>query len=220
MKTSESIKEIAGAICKMQAALKPADKDNTNPMYKSKYSDINAVWEALRVPLTSNGLSVWQDATTSETGVSVITRVVHQSGEWIEFSPFFVPLGAKKDAHGFGSCTSYARRYSLCSALGITSDDDDGNACAAPSPKSQASSPATMPAHNVSADITKDQALSMLARFGGESVMILMFLSERCARFKTKLVDEVESFIASEALAMAEFSFWKDAQVAKKKTAA
>lgn len=194
-------------------------------MYKSKYSDINAVWEALRVPLTSNGLSVWQDATTSETGVSVITRVVHQSGEWIEFSPFFVPLGAKKDAHGFGSCTSYARRYSLCSALGITSDDDDGNACAAPLPKSQASCSAKqqvppIQSANTSADISKDQALSMLARYNGESVMILTFLIERSARFKTKLIDEVESFIASEALAMAEFGFWKDAQAAKKKTAA
>jgi hypothetical protein len=137
MKTSESIKEIAAAICKMQAALKPADKDNTNPMYKSRYSDINAIWEALRGPLTSNGLSVWQDAMTSETGVSVITRVVHQSGEWVEFSPFFVPLGIKKDAHGFGSATSYAKRYSLCAALGITSgdEDDDGNAACAPPKK-------------------------------------------------------------------------------------
>lgn len=209
MKTSESIINIAKAICAMQAALKPADKDNTNPMYKSKYSDINAVWEALRVPLTSNGLSVWQDATTSETGVSVITRVVHSSGEWIEFSPFFVPLGQKKDAHGFGSATSYARRYSLCSALGITSDDDDGNGCVSQPARAQ------IPADKmekvkpvISHALTDNEALEKLKIYNGDAGRIMVFLKDRCARFKTTLADEIDSFIQAGDLAWAEFSMW------------
>lgn len=209
MKTSETIKEIAGAICKMQAALKPADKDNTNPMYKSRYSDINSVWEALRVPLTSNGLSVWQDATTTETGVSVITRVVHQSGEWIEFSPFFVPLGQKKDAHGFGSATSYARRYSLCSALGITSDDDDGNGCVtqptrAPIPAERMEKVTPVVKHA----LTDNEALERLKAYNGDASKILVFLKDRAARFKTLLSDEIDSFIQAGDLAWAEYKMW------------
>jgi hypothetical protein len=192
MKTSESIKEIAGALCKMQAALRPADKENTNPMYKSKYSDINSVWGTLREPLTSNGLSVWQDATTSDTGVSIITRVVHLSGEWIEFGPFVVPLGAKKDAHGFGSCCTYAKKYSLCAALGITSsdDDDDGNAACAPA-KQQLSTQTKTAVPN---DITPDEALKRLGDYKGDCVQILLFLQDRCSKFKTRLDDEIESF--------------------------
>lgn len=214
MKTSESIKEIAGAICKMQAALKPADKDNTNPAYKSKYSDINNVWETLRHPLTSNGLSVWQDATTLETGVSVTTRVVHNSGEWIEFGPFIVPLGAKRDAHGFGSCCTYAKRYSLCAALGVTSsdDDDDGNASCSTKPQTKNILPPSQP----SGDMTKEEALRKLSSYGNDSTMILQFLLNRCDRFKSFLIDEVDSFIQSGDLAMAEFCLWRDTKFPQK----
>lgn len=208
MRTSESIKEIAGAICKMQASLKPADKDNTNPLYKSKYSDINAVWEALRAPLTSNGLSVWQDATTSETGVSVITRVVHSSGEWIEFSPFFVPLGVKKDAHGFGSATSYARRYSLCSALGITSDDDDGNGCVTQSSRAPIPAEKMEKVTPVKHALTDNEALERLKIYNGEAGKVLVFLKDRCARFKTYLSDEIDSFIQAGDLSWAEYCMW------------
>ena len=214
MKTSESIKEIATAICKMQASLKPADKDNTNPMYKSRYSDINSVWETLRTPLTSNGLSVWQDATTSETGVSISTKVVHASGEWIEFGPFTVPLGAKKDAHGFGSCCTYAKKYSLCAALGITSsdDDDDGNAaCGKPTPPTQ---PAAQPA--VSSNITDVEALQKLSKYP-DSVNILMFLKDRATKFKSNLLVQVEGFIEQEEMALAEFYMWQTNQGLKKK---
>lgn len=202
MKTSESIKEIATAVCKMQAALKPADKDSTNPMYKSKYSDINAVWSVLRGPLTSNGLSVWQDATTLETGVSVITRVVHSSGEWIEFSPYFVPLGVKKDAHGFGSATSYARRYSLCSALGITSDDDDGNALVMPS-KFEKPVAAEVPK-----DMTDGEALQILAEFGNDSVNMLMWMKDRVKTHGTTLRIEMDGLRDFRDPAINEFKMW------------
>lgn len=203
MKTSETIKEIATAICKMQAAMKPADKDGRNPAFKSKYSDINSVWEALRLPLTANGLSVWQDVTTSPDGVSVTTRVVHTSGEWIEFGPFYLPLGAKKDAQGYGSCVTYGKRYSLCAALGITSsdEDDDGNAACA--------------AKHVE-EMKASEALRILAEFGEDAIHVLSFLEDRCKRFKTKLADEVEMFKAQKDLAMVEFQMWKDKNTLKK----
>jgi hypothetical protein len=131
MRTSDQINDIAGAMVKVQDALKPAIKDATNPAFKSRYADLNAVWEACRAPLTKNGVFAAQDVTSDDTGVSVCTRLIHTSGQWLEFGPLYIPLG-KKDAQGVGSATSYAKRYGLSAALGIVAeDDDDGNSATA-----------------------------------------------------------------------------------------
>lgn len=128
MKTSEQINEIAKAMAIAQNEMKPAVKDSLNPHFKSKYSNIESVWEAIRLPMTVNGLTVWQDVTTEERSVAITTRIVHVSGQWVEFGPLSVPM-SKLDAHGVGSATSYARRYALCAAVGVVSgdEDDDGN---------------------------------------------------------------------------------------------
>lgn len=137
MRTSEQINELAAASAKAQATMQPAIKDMTNPAYKSKYADLASVWDACRKPLTDNGLTVWQDVTTGDgsvNGISVITRLVHSSGQWVEFGPLVVPL-SKHDAHGVGSATSYAKRYSLSAAIGVVAElDDDGNAAVASKP--------------------------------------------------------------------------------------
>lgn len=134
MTTSEQINELAKACAFAQAALKPALKDATNPAFKSKYADLAAVVEAAKV-YAAQGVAVWQDATTDDAGVSVRTRLVHVSGQWVEFGPYTVPLG-KRDAHGVGSATTYAKRFALSAALLISADeDDDGNAAAQATPK-------------------------------------------------------------------------------------
>lgn len=128
MTTSEQINEIAAACAKAQLDLKPAVKDAVNPAFKgSKYADLAAIVEASRV-YAKYGIAVFQDVTTGEAGASVTTRLAHSSGQWIEFGPLTIPM-AKRDAHGAGSATTYAKRYALSAALGISSDeDDDGNA--------------------------------------------------------------------------------------------
>lgn len=124
MKTSENINELAKAMSEAQKTMKPASKDAVNPYFKSKYSNISAVWESIRSPLTDNGLTVWQDVITCDKTVSVSTRIVHSSGQWVEFGPLIIPL-LKLDAQVIGSATSYAKRYALCAAVGVVSDDDD-----------------------------------------------------------------------------------------------
>lgn len=137
MKTSEAINELATAMAKAQADMKPAIKDMTNPAFRSKYADLASVWDACRVPLTSNGLTVWQDLSTVESGVSVLTRLTHTSGQWAEFGPLIVPLG-KHDAHGVGSASTYGKRFALCAAVGVVAEeDDDGNGAVAPKAKPQ-----------------------------------------------------------------------------------
>jgi hypothetical protein len=131
VKTSEQINEIAAALSKAQGAMRPAVKDATNPHFKSKYADLAANVESAREPLATNGLAVIQEATTVAGGVAVVTRLLHASGQWIEFDPMTVPT-AKPDAHGIGSATTYARRYALGAALGLVAEDDDGNGAVAP----------------------------------------------------------------------------------------
>lgn len=127
MNTSPEINEIAKAMALAQSQMRPAIKDSTNPHYKSRYSDISSVWDSIRDPITSNGMTIWQDVTTQEKAVSVTTRIVHSSGQWVEFGPLSIPI-TKQDAHGVGSGVSYAKRYSLCAAVGVVSSDEDDDA--------------------------------------------------------------------------------------------
>jgi hypothetical protein len=131
MITSDFLDKIAPALVQAQATAAPALKQSNNPHFKSKYADLSACWEAVREPLAAAGLAVLQEATLTEVGVSVTTRIIHSSGQWIQTEPLTVPLG-KRDAHGVGSATSYGKRYSLSAALGIVADDDDGNGAIAP----------------------------------------------------------------------------------------
>jgi hypothetical protein len=130
MQTSESINEVAKAMALAQGSIRPASKSSVNPHLKSKYADIASVWDAIREPLSTNGLAALQDLTADEFGVSVKTRIVHSSGQWMEFGPLAIPM-TKRDPQGFGSACTYAKRYALCAVLGIVSgdEDDDGDKC-------------------------------------------------------------------------------------------
>jgi hypothetical protein len=127
MKTSEKFEMLAAAMSKAQRDMKPASKDSVNPHFKSRYADLASVWDACRQPLTSNGLSIWQDVENHGQAVSITTRIVHESGQWAEFGPLAVPV-EKENAHGVASATTYGKRITLCAAVGIVADeDDDGN---------------------------------------------------------------------------------------------
>jgi hypothetical protein len=144
MDRSESIKELAAALAKAQAALKPAVKDSVNPHYKSKFASLGAVWDACKEALAANGLSVCQLPVSGENGkVGVTTVLMHASGEFIA-ETLTVPL-AKQDAQGVGSALSYSRRYALASFLGICSEDDDDGHAASQPPKKRAERPAPEP---------------------------------------------------------------------------
>lgn len=129
MKTSNEINEIAKAMSLAQSQMKVAEMDSTNPHFRSRYANLESVIDAFRKPICDNSLTYWQDVVTQEGYVSVTTRIAHSSGQWVEFGPLSIPLG-KKDAHGIGSATTYAKRYALCAAMGVAPGeiDDDGNA--------------------------------------------------------------------------------------------
>ena len=163
MKTSENIIEISKAMNLAQREMRPAIKDSTNPHFRSKYSDLASVMDAIREPIGNNGLSIWQDATLEDLGVSVTTRIVHISGQWVEFGPLTIPIG-KKDAHAVGSACSYGKRYALCAALGVVSDDDDdGNKAVASSSKKHIVEPNKMVVTQSKLNVDhSDQSLDMV----------------------------------------------------------
>ena len=127
MRTSEQINEITTALAKAQGSMGPAELNCVNPHFKSKYADLASINDAIRKPLSDNGLSYLQEAITVQGGVSCATKIFHSSGQWIEMDPLIIPV-AKSTAHAVGGAVTYARRYSLACALGVVAEEeDDGN---------------------------------------------------------------------------------------------
>lgn len=116
---------MAKAFAEIEAAAKSAD----NPFFHSKYADLKSVVGAIKPALISHDLFFTQSTHEAEGGVCVETVVSHISGEQMSFGKLYVPAN-KKDAQGFGSALTYARRYSLMTAFGVPAEDDDGNAAA------------------------------------------------------------------------------------------
>jgi hypothetical protein len=121
------MKAISQALVKAQAAMNHAAKDAKNPHFKSAYSSLASVIDAVRPALSANGLAFVQKLHTADGGISVETVLIHESGEELSCGILFIPA-TKQDAQGFGSAISYGKRYSLQAALGIASEDDDGQA--------------------------------------------------------------------------------------------
>lgn len=127
--TSATTEKLDAAMAKAQAQIQSAVKDKVNPAFRSKYADLASVWEACRDALTKNGISITQWPVHSEDGrLHLVTRLA-VSGEWIK-AEFSIPV-SKQDSHGYGSATTYAKRFSLAACVGVVADeDDDGNAAA------------------------------------------------------------------------------------------
>lgn len=126
MKASASITTIAAVLPKVQAEVKGAVKDATNPHFKSRYADLTSVIDACKAALNKHGITFLQPVRTGEAGVIVETVLLHTSGEWIS-EELELPV-SKNDAQGVGSAITYGRRYGLQSMVGIPAEDDDGNA--------------------------------------------------------------------------------------------
>jgi hypothetical protein len=121
------MKELAVALSKAQSEMTTASKDARNPHFGSSYATLASVWDALREPLTRNGLSIVQTGDFDETGPILVTTLLHSSGESM-LSRLRI-LNPKNDMQGLGSAWTYARRYALQAIAGIApDDDDDGNA--------------------------------------------------------------------------------------------
>lgn len=135
MRFSENIAELAKALSAVQAEIRNPYNTANNPYFKSKYAPLPDILNLVRPILAKHGLSVTQEDVTDENGgVGVATTLLHNSGQYIEYAPFF--LHPKNlDPQTAGGAITYARRYALNAVLGISGEeDDDGNGASGKKP--------------------------------------------------------------------------------------
>jgi len=184
MNQSESIAKLSAAFAKAQAEMSGAVKDSANPFFKSKYADLESVIKAIKEPFAKYGLSYTQLPYTDEKGIGVTTRVMHESGEWLE-STFTLPM-TKLDPQAAGSAITYARRYALQAMAGIPAVDDDAESAMGRTQKP------------VGGRITRKQAQTLHELLASTEADVSKF----CAVFNCSDVDSMEASYYDKALAM------------------
>jgi len=155
--------KIFQAFIAAQKQFGPALKTSTNPHFRSRYADLSACVEAVIDSLNSNGIGLVQITHPCESGVTVETILIHESGQTMSSGSLHLPA-SKQDAQGYGSALTYARRYSLMAICGIAPEDDDGN---------KASKPITVNAKDV-----KVERVSLVNKDTGEVTEVLSATKE------------------------------------------
>tara|TARA_R100000808_G_C2153401_1_gene163554 strand:+ start:3711 stop:4442 length:732 start_codon:yes stop_codon:yes gene_type:complete len=134
---SPSIVNVASALCAAQQHITPVFAEAKADFYNSMYADFTAVREGIREHFGAAGLALVQCPTfNAATGyVEVTTMIIHgESGEYIQSTLAVKP--EKPGPQAIGSATTYAKRYSLASMVGVVptnnrlasgaKEDDDG----------------------------------------------------------------------------------------------
>lgn len=144
-KRSESITNLAVALCNFNKNVQRIEKDATNPHFRNKYASLDTIMDEVRPMLAEQGLSILQMPSGDADQLKLTTMLVHISGEWIE-SDSITMRPTKSDPQGIGSATTYARRYGLCAFLGLSTGDvdDDGNSVSQ-APQAPQSTPRSQP---------------------------------------------------------------------------
>jgi len=132
------MKQIAQALVKAQMEMGNAIKDSSNPFFKSKYADLNAIREACMPVLNKHGIVILQPIVHVDGKNFVKTMLLHESGETIE-SLTEIVYSKQNDAQAQGSGITYARRYGMQSLVNVGADDDDGNKASTPQPMKKVS---------------------------------------------------------------------------------
>ena len=128
METSPNTGAIAAALAKAHLEIENPELDGVNPHFKSKFSTLAAVLNAVRKPLAKQGIALMQSVAIAENRVCVTTSMMHSSGEWMRETMSF-PIPGNSTVQQAGSTVTYLRRYSLISLTAIVGDphtDDDG----------------------------------------------------------------------------------------------
>ncbi len=105
---------------------------NRDGSFRYKYAKLDDIIELIQEPLAKCGLSFKWEPTFSQDGknqyIESACIVTHVAGH-SERSTFRVPViletSAMNGIQSFGSASTYAKRYSLCDAFGISPDEDD-----------------------------------------------------------------------------------------------
>jgi hypothetical protein len=125
--SSPDTSALTEALAKAQAEYKHVELDASNPHFRSKFSSYATCCDALRGPLTKNGLALPDFRPGIIGGQWVLVGTLrHKTGQYLTgIAPLVNPKG---DMQGFGAAVTYAKRTLLMSLTGGFSGeaDDDG----------------------------------------------------------------------------------------------
>lgn len=135
---NEARKAFAGALSQFQADCpdiienRIASVHTDTADYTYRYADLDQIMRTIRPTLKACGLSVRFNTEISEDGkrIKSLCTVQHRDGH-AEVSEFVAPVDERlkiNDSQKMGSANSYASRYNLCNALGLTTGEDDDGA--------------------------------------------------------------------------------------------
>ena len=126
---SENLDKLFKGMNAFRSQLKQPVKDANNPFFKSNYVTLEGVQNAIDAGIKGTGLAYTQIVKNDDNGnVGVETIITHESGQYLTTGVLAL-RPEKATPQGYGSTITYAKRYQLASAFGVSSDiDDDGNA--------------------------------------------------------------------------------------------
>lgn len=129
MNMSEQITDLAAALVAFQGEVTNPKKTAKNPHHQSTYAPLDEVMNTVKPALTKHGLMVIQNTGTEGELITITTKLIHKSGQWLETDVLKLPGSMKGrnefSAQALGSAISYGRRYQLSAMLGIASEEDD-----------------------------------------------------------------------------------------------
>lgn len=127
------------------AKVKGKSKSGNEFEYSYKYADITDVLSAIRPHFARYGITILQPTRIDGNALQVATRLVHdKTGQFEESLYPVAAIGA--DHQALGSALTYARRYALCSMIGLAPDEDaDGQHAASSGPAGGERSPSRDP---------------------------------------------------------------------------
>jgi len=147
MATPKKHESLAEALAAAQAEMPMPKRNCYNPHLKYHYADLVACIQAIVPTLSKHGIAVIQEVLGDQGSVTVSTRLL--------FGPEIMNCGSlsqsyqggKNASQAMGSAITYARRFTLCSAVAVAPDedlgeggrDDDGEALSGVKPEARKS---------------------------------------------------------------------------------
>ena len=139
--TPSKVYNLASAMLAFQKLAVTAKKDGKNPHFRSNYSKLESVIEAVNQG-NQFGLFFTQEIdyvyvshrdTKSEPIVVTTVRHEHDENTYVSRLPVILSDANMENPQKVGSAITYAKRYTLQAVYGLPSEDDDGNEASKPS---------------------------------------------------------------------------------------
>ena len=125
MKTSNEVQDIFGALIQARREIVPVARTKSAGRYR--YATLDNVIDMLSIVLPKYSLGFVQSLGGVEGQTTLNTRIIHQSGQWIEDElalPQTKLAGGANEAQELGAAITYFKRYALSAFFGIATDDD------------------------------------------------------------------------------------------------